>query len=246
MVGDGLSSGDDITVDDLVDGAADPKHDATMTADPKHDATILHNDDAREVALKAVAALKADGAHKLRRSKQMEKNSQPSDGDASAAEEGNGHGPAPKKQKTQPCETPCATGQPKKKVVLSKKQQLAALLKEEEETATPQKKPNPLDAGIPSDAGGLEPGSGEKKRDASEMKVLAVLKNKFFKMKDVIKTSHPHITEHFDSCRDKEQENKIIEHCFRKTEDNKWKMSLELPYFKESKTRCVWAPWEPV
>jgi hypothetical protein len=91
-----------------------------------------------------------------------------------------------------------------------------------------------------------EPEEDPEVKKRKDMKVLAVLKHKFFKMRDVIKTSHPHIIDRFDSCRDREQENKIIEHCFRKTEDNKWKMSLELPYFKESKTRCVWAPWEPV
>ena len=117
---------------------AGPTHDATMTAD------------AREVALKAVAALKADAAPKLRRANQMEMKSQPSDGDASAAEDGNGHGPAPKKQKTEPCGTPPDGSHPKEKVLLSKKQQLAELLAEE--VATPQKKPRPLDAGVSSDA----------------------------------------------------------------------------------------------
>ena len=116
MTGDGLP--EDLSMADLgFSDAAAPNHDATMTAD------------AREVALKAVASLKADAA-KLRRS--------------------DGKGPAPKKQKRQPCGTPCEEGQPKKKVVLSKKQQLAALLTEE--TATPQKEPHPSDADVSSDA----------------------------------------------------------------------------------------------
>ena len=74
-----------------------------------------------------------------------------------------------------------------------------------------------------------EPEEDPEVKKRKDMKVLAVLKHKFFKMRDVIKTSHPHIIDRFDSCRDREQENKIIEHCFRKTEDNKWRMSLELP-----------------
>ena len=116
MGGDGLA-GEDLTMDDLEGSdTAGPTDDATMTAD------------AREVALKAVASLKADAA-KLRRS--------------------DGKGPAPKKQKRQPCGTPCEEGQPKKKV-LSKKQQLAEILVEE--TATPQKEPHPSDADVSSDA----------------------------------------------------------------------------------------------
>ena len=69
-------------------------------------------------------------------------------------------------------------------------------------------------------------------------KQLAVLKNKFFANKDAISVTHPHITEWFNGSRNKDLESEIIENCFRK-DGNKWRMELDRPYFKESKSRCV-------
>jgi len=65
-----------------------------------------------------------------------------------------------------------------------------------------------------------------------------VLKNKFFLNKDEIKESHPHIMDWFDGCRNKDKENQIIVNCFKK-DGKQWKMSLDKPFFKESKSRCV-------
>ncbi len=74
--------------------------------------------------------------------------------------------------------------------------------------------------------------------DEDRKKKLAVLRNKFFHNKDHIKDQAPHIMDWFDGCHNKEQANQIIENCFKK-DGNKWKMELDKPYFKESKTRCV-------
>jgi len=60
---------------------------------------------------------------------------------------------------------------------------------------------------------------------------------KFWECKDAIKDSHPHIVEWFDSAP-KDVKNDIISHCFSK-DKAKWKMDLDKPFFKESKTRCV-------
>ncbi len=63
-------------------------------------------------------------------------------------------------------------------------------------------------------------------------------RNKFFANKDSIKNSHPHIVEWFDSNSDRSLQTDIIEKCFKK-EGKLWKLDLDKPFFKESKTRCV-------
>ena len=63
-------------------------------------------------------------------------------------------------------------------------------------------------------------------------------RNKFFASKDVIKNSHPHIVEWFDSNSDRSLQTDIIEKCFKK-EGKLWKLDLDKPFFKEIKTRCV-------
>jgi hypothetical protein len=63
-------------------------------------------------------------------------------------------------------------------------------------------------------------------------------RNKFFANKDAIKNSHPHIAEWFDSNSDRSLQTDIIEKCFKK-EGKLWKLDLDKPFFKESKTRCV-------
>ena len=63
-------------------------------------------------------------------------------------------------------------------------------------------------------------------------------RNKFFNNKENIKGSHPHIVEWFDSDNNRDIQTEIIENCFRK-EGKTWKLDLDKPFFKESKTRCV-------
>ena len=57
-------------------------------------------------------------------------------------------------------------------------------------------------------------------------------------MKANIKDSHPHITEMFDSTGSRALQTEIIDNCFKK-EKGVWKLDLEKPFFKETKTRCV-------
>jgi len=70
-------------------------------------------------------------------------------------------------------------------------------------------------------------------------RMMKVLKNKSFHNEKQINESHPHIADWFNTTRDKEKQNEIVENCFRKTADGKWRMALDRPYFKESKQRCV-------
>ncbi len=64
------------------------------------------------------------------------------------------------------------------------------------------------------------------------------VRNKFFANKDAIKNSHPHIVDWFDSTSDRSLQTEIIEKCFEK-KGKLWKIDLDKPFFKESKTRCV-------
>ncbi len=64
------------------------------------------------------------------------------------------------------------------------------------------------------------------------------VRNKFFAHKDAIKNSHPHIVDWFDSTSDRSLQTEIIEKCFEK-KGKLWKIDLDKPFFKESKTRCV-------
>ncbi len=64
------------------------------------------------------------------------------------------------------------------------------------------------------------------------------VRNKFFINKDAISNSHPHIVEWFDSTSDRSLQTEIIEKCFEK-KGKLWKIELDKPFFKESKTRCV-------
>ena len=63
--------------------------------------------------------------------------------------------------------------------------------------------------------------------------------NKFFKDRETIKDSHPHIVEWFDSNPGRAVQTEIIENCFKK-ENKTWKLDLEKPFFRESKKRCVY------
>ena len=54
----------------------------------------------------------------------------------------------------------------------------------------------------------------------------------------MIKDSHPHIMEWFDSSANRALQTDIIEQCFKK-EGKAWKLDLDKPFFQESKKRCV-------
>ena len=61
---------------------------------------------------------------------------------------------------------------------------------------------------------------------------------RFFKQRDEIIETHPHIMDWFDGAATKEVKKEIIENCFKK--DGKfWKLDLDKPFFKESKHRSV-------
>ncbi len=64
------------------------------------------------------------------------------------------------------------------------------------------------------------------------------IRNKFFAQKDKIKDTHPHIVDWFDSDGSRSIQTEIIEACFKKS-GKEWKLDLDKPFFKESKTRCV-------
>ena len=64
------------------------------------------------------------------------------------------------------------------------------------------------------------------------------IRNKFFAQKKNIEGAHPHITEWFDSESSRSIQTEIIEACFKKS-GKEWKLDLDKPFFKESKTRCV-------
>jgi len=59
-----------------------------------------------------------------------------------------------------------------------------------------------------------------------------------FKQKGEILETHPHIIDWFDGAANKEIKKDIIENCFKK-EGSHWKLDLDKPFFKESKTRSV-------
>ena len=75
-----------------------------------------------------------------------------------------------------------------------------------------------------------------------------VLRNKFFAHKEAIQSTHPHITEWFDSNPGREIQTDLIHNCFTKNSNKSWKLELDKPYFKETKKRCVLvrASWEPI
>ena len=75
-----------------------------------------------------------------------------------------------------------------------------------------------------------------------------VLRNKFFAHKEAIQSTHPHITEWFDSNPGREIQTDVIHNCFTKNANKGWKLDLDKPYFKEVKKRCVLvrASWEPI
>jgi hypothetical protein len=54
----------------------------------------------------------------------------------------------------------------------------------------------------------------------------------------IIKETHPHIVEMFDSESARSIQTEIIEQCFKKS-GKEWKLDLDKPFFKESKSRCV-------
>ena len=64
------------------------------------------------------------------------------------------------------------------------------------------------------------------------------IRNKFFKQKENIKESHPHIVEWFDSESSRAIQTEIIEKCFKKN-GAEWKFDMDKPFFTESKKRCV-------
>ena len=71
-----------------------------------------------------------------------------------------------------------------------------------------------------------------------------VLRNKFFKLKDTIKATHPHITDWFDGDPGREIQTDVIHNCFAKDPKKGWKLDLDKPFFKEVKKRCVSELWE--
>jgi hypothetical protein len=79
-------------------------------------------------------------------------------------------------------------------------------------------------------------GPGDFKRLARRRN--QTIRNKFFQEKPQIQASHPHIVEWFDSAGGRDTQTDIIENCFKKS-NAVWKLDLDKPFFKESKTRCV-------
>ncbi len=70
------------------------------------------------------------------------------------------------------------------------------------------------------------------------------VRNKFFINKEMIKDSHPHIIDWFDTEQRQSVQTEIIVNCFTKSWDSRggnlrWVMDLDKPFFNESKTRCV-------
>jgi hypothetical protein len=83
-----------------------------------------------------------------------------------------------------------------------------------------------------------EEGDDDKKKGRNPAIRNQTCRNKFFQEKAAIQESHPHIIEWFDSKGDRQVQTDIIENCFKKSQ-GVWKLDLDKPFFKESKTRCV-------
>ena len=84
-----------------------------------------------------------------------------------------------------------------------------------------------------STRGGDSVGAAKKAKGRNQ-----TIRNKFFAQKENIKDTHPHIVDWFDSTSDRSLQTEIIEKRFEK-QGKLWKIDLDKPFFKESRTRCV-------